>query len=116
MPANLDLDALGQTLQLRRQIEGLSREALAATLGIAESEVLTLESGKDPHATTAIRVVQWLQVDLDDYLLEPEDSDSQSAEHATVAAFLRSDRAMKPESAEAIEAVLQAAYQRFKAA
>jgi transcriptional regulator with XRE-family HTH domain len=96
----------------------MSVAELALMLRCDESELQQLEAGQEPHVGVALMAVKWLGADLDDFLVEQVAGEAvdPSTRAQSVAAFLRSDRELKPESAEAIEAVLNAAYARFSAA
>ena len=119
MSAVLDVEILGQTLNQRRHERKLSAEDVAVELGVSPDEVRSLEAGSEPRANVALAVLVWLDAGVEDFLVDdgsPESVSDPEAQAESVAAFLRSDRDLKPESAEAIEAVLHAAYVRFSAA
>lgn len=118
MAAKLDISALGQVVNQRRHAQDVSLVGLAEKFDCTEAELRGLEAGDEPFVGLALRAVKWLGASLDDFLIEDSGAPvvDPDARAESVAAFLRSDRDLKPESAEAIEAVLQAAYARFSAA
>jgi hypothetical protein len=113
----LDLESLYSVVDMRRTELGLRWDDLAAELEVPVDDLRGLRSGADPHITTVFSAISWAKCDVSDFLTEDEaghDRPSDATEKAErVAAFLRADRDLKPESAEAIEAVLQAAYDEF---
>jgi len=112
----LDFDSLNDAIEVRRMELGLSWEALAVELRVELTELRELNEAS--HMGVVFRAIDWTGLDIDDFLAEEAgDHDQDTADRAEhVAAFLRADRDLKPESAEAIEAVLRAAYDRFAAA
>jgi hypothetical protein len=113
----LDLQALYEALDLKRQELRLSWDEVAHLLDVDVDELTGLGDGRDPHAGAALRAVHWTGLGLDHFIAEDDRRPAEpSGEKAKqVAAFLRANRDLKPESAEAIEAVLKAAYDRFAA-
>jgi hypothetical protein len=109
----LDLQSLFEAANLRRTELGLSWEQLAEQLDAPVEELRCIGSG-DPRMTVVLRTIEWTGLDIDAFITDEQPQTKESAEKAhRVAAFLRADRDLKPESAEAIEAVLKAAYDRF---
>lgn len=112
----LDYDSLNAAIELRRVELALSWNELAAELKAEPAEIRSLSDGS--HMGVVFRAIDWTGLDIDDFLADeaaqPAQASAERAEH--VAAFLRADRDLKPESTEAIEAVLRAAYDRFAAA
>lgn len=120
MSGTLDLVAIGKAVGLRRRAAGTSLTDLATALGSDEADLRLLEKGDEAtRIGTTLRAIAWIEADVADFVTE------QAADHheispaereERISAFLRSDRDIKPEDAEAVEAVLHAAYARFSAA
>jgi transcriptional regulator with XRE-family HTH domain len=112
----LNIEGLSEALNLKLTQAEISTDELAEELGVGAKDIGALERGEDPHVITAFKVIDWLDLPLSDFLVD-EPSEVEKVDPATkaeqVTAFLRSEREMKPENAEAVEAVLEAAYARF---
>lgn len=109
-----DLNSLSAAVDVRRQELGLSWDQLADELEATASELRSLgDADSDPHITVVMRMIAWTGLGVDAFLAEDDPSDEPAEKAEQVAAFLRADRDLKPESASAIEAVLKAAYGRF---
>lgn len=112
---SLDYKSLNDALDLRRSELGMSWDDLGAELSADPAELRELSDAA--HIAVVFRAIDWTGLSIDDFLAEEQSASDVPAERAEhVAAFLRADRDLKPESAEAIEAVLKAAYDRFAAA
>jgi hypothetical protein len=110
----LDLQSISQAVDLRRMELDLSWGEVAAAVGAPVEELRSIGDGGDAHMSVVMRTIAWTGLGIEAFLEEDGDKPAESAEKAGhVAAFLRADRHLKPESAEAIEAVLRAAYDRF---
>ncbi|RKQ92965.1 hypothetical protein C8N24_2822 [Solirubrobacter pauli] len=109
-----DLQSLADAIDLRRRELGFTLEQVAEQVHAPVEELRSLSAGGDPHMGVVMRTIQWTGLGIEAFLDEPAPLNADSAEKAErVAAFLRADRDLKPESAEAIESVLKAAYERF---
>lgn len=109
-----DLKAIYAAVNVRRQELGLSWEDTAAKIGVDEVVLKSLHEDGDPPTSVVFAAVAWCGVDIEGFIDDPDfggDRDPESAEK--VASFLRADRDLKPDDAEAIEEVLRAAHSRF---
>jgi len=113
----LDFQSLNDAIDLRRSELGLTWEQLGEVLAANVDELHALN--ESTHMGLVFRAIDWTGLDIDDFLVEAESAaqrEQTTGRAERVAAFLRADRELKPESADAIEAVLKAAYDRFAAA
>lgn len=115
---SLNATALSRAVRVGRRERRVTLSTLADELGIDPDELKAIEAGRDAHVGSVLQVVAWLNVPFSTFLEGEVDSDrvDPGLRAERVAAYLRSDRDLKPESAEAIEQVLKAAYDRFAAA
>jgi len=112
---HVNVAALFATVDSKRSAGELSWRELASELEIHASVFTRMGQGSQPDADTLVTIADWLGVDLSRFV-EGEGEKGRPITEDTVAVistYLRADRALKPKSADAIEAVLRAAYEQF---
>lgn len=115
MKRHVDVDALYAALESKKSEFGLSWRGLADELGISDHTVFTrMSQGKVPQADALLSLTGWLGVPLEQFAtgdVVAPDSRRQTME--AIRTYLRADRSLAPESADAIASVLQAAYDQL---
>jgi transcriptional regulator with XRE-family HTH domain len=111
--SRLDVAALYITLDSERQQRGLSWRQLAHEAGIGASTLSRMAQGNRPDVDSFAALVHWLGLPADQFMRHPE-TESGEPHQATspaqaVASLLRADKHLDPESAAAIDDILQAA-------
>jgi len=117
MKRELDVDALYAALESKKSEFGLSWRKLADELEISDHTVFTrMSQGKVPETNTLLTVTGWLGMSLDSFtrgdVVAP---DSRRETMEAIRSYLRADKALAPESADAIASVLRAAYDQLAA-
>ena len=115
MKRNLDIDAMYGALESKKSEAGVSWRMLAKELELSDHTVFTrMSRGQVPDAATLLSLAGWLDVPLETYargeVLAP-DTRQQTLE--SIRTFLRADKALSPESADAITSVMLAAYDQL---
>lgn len=115
MKREVNVGALFGAIDSKRDAEGLSWRELASKLEISPSVFTRLGQGSRPDVDTFLTLTSWLGVHPDRFAqgTDGEESPLNEETMAVISTFLRADRALKPKSAEAIEAVLRAAYEQL---
>jgi hypothetical protein len=115
MKRELDIDALYGALESKKAEGGISWRILANELELPDHTVFTrMSRGQVPDATTLLSLAGWLGVPLETYArgeVTAPDTRQQTVE--SIRTFLRADKALSPESADAITSVLRAAYDQL---
>lgn len=111
MRREIDVSALYGALDSKRNARDLSWRALAKELGLSSSVFTRLAQGSRPDFDSYIQMTEWLGVDLERFVggKKPAETDPEETV-AAIAAHLRADESLKPESAKAIEKIVRAAY------
>jgi transcriptional regulator with XRE-family HTH domain len=114
MDGLIDIPALYVALDARRNREGMSWRELAKKLELSPSVFTRLAQGRQPEVGSYARMTNWLGVSMDDFV-ERDKPSEQEAENTVeaIACYLRADKALKPESARAIETIVRAAYEEM---
>ncbi len=110
---HLDTTALLGALEAKKEEEGRSWRDIARELGIDHSTFTRLGRGQRPDVDTLVALSDWLGVALDTFVVGEAPRDERQETLASIATYLRADKALKPRSAQAIESVLRAAYDQL---
>jgi transcriptional regulator with XRE-family HTH domain len=114
MDRPIDVTALYVALDARRSRLKMSWRDLAKQLGLSSSIFTRLAQGRAPELSSYRKMTGWLGVGMDDFAEGDKPTVEQSEDTVeTIAAYLRADKALKPESAQAIETIVRAAYEEM---
>lgn len=114
MDGLIDIPALYVALDARRNRESMSWRELARELELSPSVFTRLAQGRQPDVATYARMTNWLGVSMDDFIERDKPSKEEAEDTvAAIASYLRADKALKPESARAIETIVRAAYEEM---
>jgi transcriptional regulator with XRE-family HTH domain len=110
----IDISALYVALDAKRTREGLSWRELARQLEMSPSIFTRLAQGRQPEIASYARMTNWLGTSMDDFREHYKPSDAEAEDTVEkIASYLRADRALKPDSAKAIETIVRAAYEEM---
>jgi transcriptional regulator with XRE-family HTH domain len=110
----IDTPALYVALDARRSREDLSWRELAKRIDLSPSVFTRLSQGRQPEFDSYARMINWLGVSMDDFVEREKPSDAEAEDTVErIASYLRADKALKPESARAIETIVRAAYEEM---
>jgi len=116
LPAEIDVQKLATLVRAKRGRLGL-RAASDQIGGVSASTLSRIEQGKVPDLDTFLRICEWLGSNPDELVQNPDWRQEgrglppDTAE--VIAAHLRADRTLDPETAQALETMIRLA---FKAA
>jgi DNA-binding phage protein len=115
MKRELDIQAMYAALESKKSEVGLSWRKLADELELGDHTVFTrMSRGQVPEINTLLSVSGWLGLPLDRFAQgEVTAPDSRRETMEAITSYLRADKALAPESAEAIASVLRAAYDQL---
>jgi transcriptional regulator with XRE-family HTH domain len=114
MKPEIDTTALYSALLDKKDEEGLSWRAVAAELGVHSSVFTRLYKGTRPDMNTMLVLTRWLGVPVEHFLSgQAAARDERRETMVAIGTHLRADRRLTPESADAIAAVVKAAYDQL---
>lgn len=114
MKRQIDVEALYSALESKKSDQDRSWRDIARELEIDHTTFTRMSKGQTPDAATVVTLTGWLGVPLERFVSgEPMEADSREETLAAIRTYLRADRALKPESSQAIESVLRAAYDQL---
>ena len=110
MSSEIDIRELARMIQAKRGKRGL--RAVAQEIGdVSASTLSRVEQGKIPDLDTFIKLCKWLDVSADHFTENQVGSDSDKEPTlGVVAAHLRADRTLDPQTAEALVTMIEMAY------
>lgn len=109
------MTALYAALDSKRQVAGLSWRQLAAALEIAPSTFTRMAQGLRPDVDTFATLLRWLGMRADDFLASSDNPQElgEAEPMAIISTYLRSSKNISPETAEAMEDIIRAAFRRL---
>jgi transcriptional regulator with XRE-family HTH domain len=109
----VDVEALYAALDHKRDAEGLSWRDLAAKLKVSPSTFTRMAQGRRPDVDAFAVLLQWLGMPMERFLIATKRKPEKADAVAMFSSYLRSDRHVRPEDADALEDILKAAYRRL---
>jgi hypothetical protein len=110
----LDIDAFYGALESKKSEQELSWRKLAETLEMDHTVFTRMSRGQVPPVSTLLTLSSWLGKPLEHFANgEVTAPDSRQDTLEAIHSFLRADKALAPQSADAIHSVLKAAYDQL---
>jgi transcriptional regulator with XRE-family HTH domain len=111
----VDVAALYAALDQQRRAAGLSWRELAARLGLSASTFTRMAQGHRPDVDAFATLLRWLGMPAESFMRPATAAPGRPEPEplAMISSYLRSARALRPEDAEALEDIIQAAYRRL---
>lgn len=109
----VDVGALYGALDGRRRGEGITWRELARQLEVSPSTFSRMAQGRRPDVDTFATFVHWLGMPADRFMRSSAAAEEEPEPIAMISAYLRSARNIRPEDAEALQDIMQAAYRRL---
>lgn len=117
MSTYVDVTALHAALDEKRRSKGSSWRTIAGEAGISPSTLTRMAQGRRPDVDSFGALISWLGVPAERFIRSdsPEaGSDEEPDALAVISTFLRARKELSPESAEALEDIVRAAYNGLK--
>jgi transcriptional regulator with XRE-family HTH domain len=112
--AHFDAAAFYAALDAQRQARNLNWKTVAAEAKVSASTLTRMGQGKRPDVDSLAALCAWSGLDADDYIRSAGVPGGRAEPLAKISTYLRSDPHLSPESADALDAVIKATYERFK--
>lgn len=112
--ARFDVAAFYGALDAQRQARNLTWKKVASEAKVSASTLTRMGQGKRPDVDSLAALCDWSGLDADDYMRSEEKKSGQAEPLAMISTYLRSDSHLSPESADALDAVIKATYERFR--
>jgi transcriptional regulator with XRE-family HTH domain len=112
--ARFDVVAFYGALDSQRQARNLTWKKVASEAKVSASTLTRMGQGKRPDVDSLAALCDWSGLDADAYIRSDESQRGEAEPLALISTYLRSDSHLSPESADALDAVIKATYERFK--
>lgn len=114
--SQFDVGAFYAALDSQRLSKRITWKKVGEEAGVSASTLTRMSQGKRPDVDSLAALLKWSGLDVDSFVKrEPNSNDSsEPSQLAKITAYLRSDPNLTEEAAEAIAAVLQAAYEKLR--
>lgn len=115
--AKLNVEALIAALDSKRRAQGLSWRQLASEADVSQSTLTRMQQGKRPDVDTFASLIHWLGMPAEKFLTSETHKSKKTAEPHPVAVLsthLRAKKDLSPETLQAVEDLIQAAFKLGK--
>lgn len=109
-----DADGFYAALDAQRQGRKITWKKVADESGVSASTLTRLAQGKRPDVDSMASLIGWSGLSADSFVTVSEEKPNEAEPLAKITAYLRADRNLTPEGANALEAVLKSAYERLR--
>ncbi|HXG08679.1 MAG TPA: helix-turn-helix transcriptional regulator [Gemmataceae bacterium] len=109
----IDVEALYAALDAKRQQEDLSWRELAHKLKISPSTLTRMAQGRRPDVDAFATLLRWLGMSADAFMRPTPKKKEEANTVAMISSYLRADRNIEPQDAEALEDIIKAAYRHM---
>jgi transcriptional regulator with XRE-family HTH domain len=110
MKGEFDIVGFHAALDAQRAAKELTWKEVAEQSGVSASTLTRMSQGRRPDVDGLALLLAWSGLDASNFL--PEANKPEPL--AQIAANLRADRNLSPQSAKALEEILKVAYEQFK--
>src|SRR5271170_3083201 len=112
MRGQFDVDAFHAALDSHRESRRLTWKQVAAESGVSASTLTRMAQGKRPDVDGLAALLAWSGLKADSFIRAERDVVPEPL--AQITAYLRADSNLSAESANALEHIIRAAYERFR--
>lgn len=110
-----DGDAFYRSLETTVSVRGLTWKQVAAETGVSASTLTRMAQGRKPDAASLAALSAWAGLNPSDYVDTPHRA-ARAESITQISALLRADPNLDADSADAVEAIVRAAYERMRKA
>ena len=114
MRGHFDAEAFYAAIDAQRRVQQKNWKQVAKDSGVSASTLTRMAQGKRPDVDSLAALLNWSGLQADAFITKEAGEPGQPEALSQIVAFLRSDPNLKPESADAMEKIIYAAYEQFK--
>lgn len=107
-----DTEAFYGALDVARQAKNMNWKEVAGASGVSASTLTRMAQGKRPDVDGLAALVAWSGLDADDFVRAHDRPAPEPL--AQISTFLRSDKHLTPEAANALDALISVAYKQLR--
>lgn len=110
----VDVESLYAALDAKRKSEELSWRDAASEIGVSASTLTRMAQGASPDVEGFGKMVRWLGVSADEFIARAKAPKKSDDLLVVVSRHLRASKELDPQSAKALESIIEAAYKQVK--
>lgn len=110
----VDVAALYEALDRKRQTSKMSWRGLALEIGITPSTFTRMSKGRRPDVDTFGALLRWLGMPVENFMRPAAEPKGMTEPIAMIGTYLRMDRNLSPEAADAIEELVRLMYEQLR--
>jgi transcriptional regulator with XRE-family HTH domain len=112
--AQFDAQGFFQALDSVRIARDLNWKQVAAAAAVSQSTLTRLAQGKRPDVDSLAALVRWADLDANAFVGAPPAGAATTEPLAMISTYLRADRSLSPQAADALDRVVKAAYEALR--
>ncbi len=109
-----DLEGFYTALDAARRAKNLNWKQVAGASGVSASTLTRMSQGKRPDVDGLAALAAWSGLDTDDFVRTEIGERPEPEPLAMISTYLRGDKSLTPEAAEALEAVIKVTYDQLR--
>jgi transcriptional regulator with XRE-family HTH domain len=107
-------DAFYRALETSVTARSITWKQVAAETGVSASTLTRMAQGRRPDAASLAALSAWAGLNPSDFVDAPYNRGSRTEAISQISTLLRTDPNLDAQSAEAVEAIVKAAYERLR--
>lgn len=111
--AGFDAEGFFTALDAVRTTRRLTWKQVATEARVSPSTMTRLSQGKRPDVDSLAALVRWADLDANRFVGQQQDP-AEEAPLAMISTYLRADKNLSPQAADAIDRVVKAAYEALR--
>ena len=109
-----EVDRFYAALDTERRHRNQNWKEVSEAAQVSQSTLSRLKYGTRPDIESFVRLCRWASIDANQFVVSPSDLAPGQSAPSSIAALLRADPALDENSAAAIEAILNVAYEKLR--
>ena len=109
----VDVERFYSCLDKKRMSQKLSWRTLARILQVPPSTFTRMAQGKRPDLDAFATLLNWLDMPADSFMRSRTKDKESSNSFVMISSYLRADKNLTPEAADALDDIIKAAYRGF---
>jgi transcriptional regulator with XRE-family HTH domain len=111
---NFDLEAFFAAVDAVRRDRDWTWKRVANDAGVSPSTLTRMAQGRRPDVDGLAALVQWSGLNADDFIRTRDGGPEEAPVVARISTYLRADPNLTPESARALETIIETAYRQMR--
>lgn len=109
-----DASAFFAAIDSERRGRGLNWKEVAAKSGVSASTLTRMGQGRRPDVDSLAKLAAWSGLDVDQFVRAPDDTRPRPQSLAMISTYLKTDPHLTDAGADALDALVKAAYERLR--